>query len=93
VTAREIPYYNGLFILQQQKRKLELFFIRVILEMEGTETMETLIVMTEIFGRSPSSEATKNTHNVSKVGLALSSRGTGKGENLKHLLSNQKGMH
>lgn len=55
--------------------------------------METLIVVTEIFGRSPSSEATKNTHNVSKVGLTLSSSGTENGEDLKHLASNQKGMH
>jgi len=36
---------------------------------------------------------TSNTHNVSKVGMTLSSSGTGKGENLKHLASNQKGMH
>ena len=62
-------------------------------EMKCTETKETLIVVTEMFGRSPLSEATKNTHNVSKVGLTLSSSGTGKGENLKHLVYNQKGMH
>ena len=55
--------------------------------------METLTVVTEIFGRSPSSEAKKNTHNVSEACLTLSSSRTRKGENLKHLVSNQKGMH
>jgi hypothetical protein len=59
--------------------------------MKCSETMETLIVMTEIFGRSPSSETKKNTHNVSEAGLTLSSGGKGKGENLKHKVSNQKG--
>jgi hypothetical protein len=33
--------------------------------------MGTLIVLTEISGRSPSSEATKNIHNVSEAGLCL----------------------
>jgi hypothetical protein len=55
--------------------------------------METLTVVNENFVRSPSSEATKNTHNISEAGLALSSSATGKGENLKHLVSNQKRMH
>jgi len=40
------------------------------------------MVVTEIFGRSPSSEATKNIHNASEAGLTLSSSGTRKGENL-----------
>jgi len=61
--------------------------------MKCIETMETLIVVNEIFERSPLSEATKNTHNASEAGLTLSSSEIRKGENLKHLVSNQKGMH
>jgi hypothetical protein len=53
--------------------------------MKCTETMGTLIVVTEISGRSPSSEAAKNTRNVSEAGLTLSSGGKGKADNQKHL--------